>query len=130
MENDRQYLAREEYETLAGITDMPLDVYIRLEYRARKEIDKHTFGRLIELPEQTNDVKMCMVELINLFHNEETKQAENSATSESIDGYSVTYQNRVAKVQKELTQNVSAIIRAYLLNSKLEDGTPYMYCGV
>lgn len=122
MKFDGQYLTYTEYVNLGGtLKQMPFNI---AEYKARKQIDEATFGRLINLESQNQDVKMCMYELINEASKDE-KQGTKS--SESIDGYSVTYNSADTKEQQKKYNN---IIREYLIEDTLEDGTPYLYCGV
>lgn len=121
MRFDGQYLTYEEYVNLGGtLTEMPFNI---LEYKARKQIDDRTFGRLINLPEQAQEVKMCMYDLISEINKYETNATKSS---ENIDGYSVSYKDVDTKEQFKKYGN---IIREYLSESKLDDGTPYLYCG-
>lgn len=114
MDFSGQYLTYNEYKVLGGQLDQtPFNL---LEYDVRKEIDKQTLGRLINLEEQRKEVKMCVWELINL------QQSINNGVD--ISGNVVNYTNReIVKVK------VDTIMR-YLLNCRLEDGTPYLYRGV
>ena len=65
MEFSGQYLSYNEYRLLGGTLDQtPFNL---LEFEARKEIDKKTFGRLIGLKNQKQSTKMCVYQLINLF---------------------------------------------------------------
>lgn len=114
MDFSGQYLTYNEYKALGGKLDQaPFNL---LEYDVRKEIDKQTLGRLVNLEKQREEVKMCVWELINL------QQSINNGVD--ISGNVVNYTNReIAKAK------VDTIMR-YLLNCKLEDGTPYLYRGV
>ena len=114
MEFSGQYLTYNEYKALGGQLDQtPFNL---LEYDVRKEIDKETLGRLVNLEEQREEVKMCVWELINL------QQSINNGVD--ISGNVVNYTNR------EIVKAKVDTIRRYLLNCKLEDGTHYLYCGV
>lgn len=114
MDFSGQYLTYNEYKVLGGQLDQtPFNL---LEYDVRKEIDKQTLGRLINLEEQREEVKMCVWELINL------QQSINNGVD--ISGNVINYTN------KEIVKAKSDTIMRYLLNCKLEDGTPYLYCGV
>ena len=114
MEFSGQYLTYNEYRTLGGTLD--LTPFNLLEYEARKEIDRETLGRLINLKEQSQDTKMCMYQLINLY------VSINNGVE--ISGNVINY-NR-----EQIASSISAIIMKYLINSRLEDGTPYLYCGI
>lgn len=124
MEFSNQYLTYEEYTKLGGtLEEMPFNI---LEFRARKQIDNATFNRLVDLKSQVQEVKMCIYDLINTI-NEYNSTENLIKSSESIDGYSVTYKSVDTKEQNKIYGN---IIREYLGESKLDDGTPYLYCGV
>jgi hypothetical protein len=114
MDFSGQYLTYNEYKALGGRLDQtPFNL---LEYDVRKEVDKQTLGRLINLEKQREEVKMCVWELINL------QQSINNGVD--ISGNVVNYKS------KEITKVKSDTIRRYLLNCSLEDGTPYLYRGV
>lgn len=116
------YLNYDEYQLYGGtLEEMPFNL---LEFKARKIIDKYTFGRLIGLENQLQEVKMCVFELISILEN----QKENiGKSSENIDGYSVSYSNGdITNANRDIYNCVSD----YLINCRLDDGTPYMYCGV
>ena len=114
MEFSGQYLTYNEYKALGG--ELDLTPFNLLEYDARKEIDKETLGRLINLDKQKEEVKMCMWELINL------QISINNGVD--ISGNVINYTN------KEIVKAKSDTIMRYLLNCKLENGTPYLYRGV
>ena len=125
MEFSGQYLTYEEYRGLGGTLDlMPFNL---LEFEARKIIDKYTFNRLKNLATQVDEIKMCSYKLINNLNSYNKIIEEKSAiASESTDGYSVSYTNNNVAENKIFED----IIRTYLMNCKLDDGTPYLYCGV
>lgn len=124
MKFNKQYLTYSEYRELGGqLAEMPFNV---LEFKARKIIDTNTLGRLVELETQVQEVKMCMYELINAAQANEITTTQGKS-SESIDGYSVTYGNTTILEQNKQYHD---IIWNYLINCRLEDGTPYLYLGV
>lgn len=114
MEFSGQYLKYNEYLELGGSVDKtPFNI---LEFEARKEIDKKTQSRLINLKEQTIETKMCVFQLINLYIS-----INNGV---EISGNVINYnKDKIAEMTNE-------IIRKYLINSTLEDGTPYLYRGI
>lgn len=114
MDFSKQYLTYNEYKALGG--ELDLTPFNLLEYDARKEIDKETLGRLINLGKQKEEVKMCMWELINL------QISINNGVD--ISGNVINY------TIKEIKKAKSDIIMRYLLNCRLEDNTPYLYRGV
>lgn len=123
MEINGQYLTYEEYKALGGLLDqMPFNL---LEFEARKEIDKYTFGRLIALESQNQNVKLCVMALIDIINS--NKAILKGISSESTDGYSISYTNQNNAETSQKTQN---IIDTYLSDCYLEDGTPYLYRGI
>lgn len=110
------YLTYAEYKAMGG--ELDTTEMTRLEYKARMEIDRLTFGRLIgqDIPEE---VKKCIFELIG---NE--SKVNDTLSSESVDGYSVTY-----KSSDEIQSKKQDIIETYLTGCEI-DGTPCLYRGV
>lgn len=129
MEFGKQYLSYDEYVALGGtLEETPFSI---LELEARKNVDKYTFGRLIDLEEQINEVKLCVYNLINLINAYNIYMVlDKSIANESIDGYSVSYNLANESTSKTKTEEIKSIIKTYLAECKLEDGTPYLYCGV
>ena len=122
MNFDGQYLTFAEYQSLGGtLNEVPFNI---LELTARGMIDERTLGRLQNLPSQINAVKVCVYELIGKMS---TSAFEKDKASESIDGYSVSYATNTSQEQIKAYDD---IIRSNLLMCRLEDGTPYLYCGV
>ena len=130
MEFKKHYLTHEEYQELGGTLDeTPFNI---LELEAQKRIDKYTFGRLKDLDEQINEVKVCAFRLINYLasYNEISSNERGSISSESIDGYSVSYSSLSESVLKANVEQIKTIVKDTLAECKLDDGTPYLYCGV
>ncbi len=129
MEFDNQYLTFDEYKELGGTLDeTPFNI---LELHAQKEVDKYTFGRLMNLEEQINEVKICIFELIkSLASYSKYVESDKSISSENIDGYSISYRGGDENVFKANLVEIKGIIKTYLAECKLEDGTPYLYIGV
>ena len=128
MEFKGQYLTYQEYQLLGGtLEEMPFNL---LEFEARKEIDKYTFGRLINLEEQKDEVKLCVYNLINTLegYNQDTGRNKN-ISSESTDGYNVSYGTNTTETTKAKQSEIKSIINTYLSNLALEDETPYLYRG-
>ena len=114
MDFEGQYLAYDEYQELGGsLEETPFNI---LEFEARKRIDEETQARLIDLEEQKMETKMCVFELINL------QLSINNGID--INGNVVNYD------EKQINSLKKNIIKKCLVNCKLEDGTPYLYCGV
>lgn len=124
MDYNPQYLTYAEYKQLGGkLDEVPFNL---LELRARKKVDDRTLGRLKNITNQITEVKACIFRLIEVMSNNDEKKV-NNITSENTDGYSVSY-GSVTSVEE--TKQYDDIIRDYLLTCQLEDGTPYLYCGV
>lgn len=122
MNFDGQYLTYAEYQSLGGtLAEVPFNI---LELTARGMIDERTLGRLQNLDTQIDAVKVCVFELIGKIS---TSAYEKDKASESIDGYSVSYASGTTDEQKKAYDD---IIRSNLLMQRLDDGTPYLYCGV
>lgn len=124
MNFNSQYLTYAEYKQLGGkLDEVPFNL---LELRARGKIDQRTLGRLKNLPNQITEVKACVFRLIEVMKNDDERKTQNIA-SENTDGYSVSYGTSTSTEEEK---KYDAIIRDYLLTCRLEDGTPYLYCGV
>ena len=128
MEFENQYLTYDEYVSLGGTLDeTPFNI---LELEAQKNIDKYTSGRLKELDKQINEVKVCIYALISLLNTYNNYQNQNKAvSSENIDGYSISYNRPTENVSKAKISEIKDIIRTYLAECYLENGTPYLYIG-
>ena len=129
MEFTKQYLTFIEYQELGGtLEETPFNV---LELEAQKSIDKYTFGRLKDLDNQINEVKVCDYKLIELLNTYSSYDNQNkSISSENIDGYSISYSGASENVSKAKINEIKSIIKTYLAECCLEDGTPYLYVGV
>lgn len=128
MEFSGQYLTYKDYQDLGGtLSEMPFNL---LEYEARQSIDKYTFGRLKDLEEQIEETKLCTYKLIELISSYDKYETQNKGVaSESIDGYSVSYSTPNTSFTMAKNSEIEDTIKTYLVDCKLEDGTPYMYCG-
>ena len=129
MEFGKKYLSFKEYQDLGGeLQEMPFNIF---ELEARKNIDKYTFGRLIDLDTQVTEVKLCVFNLINKLESYKSyDNQDKSISSINTDGYSESY-NGIDKTFVEGKQgDIQSTINSYLNNLRLEDGTPYLYRGV
>lgn len=113
------YLTYEKYIELGGtLEEAPFKL---LEYKSRKQIDKYSFGRLMNgIPEEIEEqIQLAMMSLVNF--NEVNKT--NNLNSETIDGYSVSYGNN-----DEMENTVRTMVGDLLEGLKV-DGVPLTYCG-
>jgi hypothetical protein len=126
--NSKPYLTYQEYKELGGTLDiMPFNL---LEFEARANVDKYTFGRLKNLDEQLEETEMCVYELIGILASyQEYANQNKSVSSESTDGYSISYTQANESVSKTKVKEIKDIIETYLSDCKLTDGTPYLYRG-
>lgn len=132
MEFTNQYLTYAEYQELGGtLLETPFNI---LEIEARKDIDKYTTGKLMDLDSQINEVKICMYMLINEINSYNNLSVNEDGSkviaSENTDGYSVSYLTANESTLKANVERIKTIIKTYLAECRLEDGTPYLYVGV
>lgn len=123
-----QYLTFSEYQSLGGtLTETPFSI---LEYNARKKIDERTFGRLMKLDTQPEEVKMCVFNLVNTLESYGSDNpSKKNVASENIDGYSISYKGADKSVNEAMNVEINDIIDAYLRNT-IVDKTPVLYRGV
>ena len=123
-----KYLTYSEYTSLGGKLDKT--EFIKLEFEARKNIDMFTFGRLKNLKEQVEEVKMCVLKLIDTLNKyKKISSRDKSIQSENTDGYTVTYNNST-NISGFKSEDISDIINECLCDCELENGTPYLYRGI
>ena len=130
MEFNNQYLTFQDYRVLGGkLPEMPFNI---LEFKARKQVDEATLGRLKKLTDYNNEVKMCMYELINTLSDSLASSENNNKniSSETYPGYSVTYQSFDEGVLKTKQNEIRGIIENYLSGCITPDGVHYLYRGV
>lgn len=128
MEIQGQYLTYDEYQELGGSLDQTS--FSILEFEARQSVDKYTFGRLKDLETQILEVKMCIYRLINIINSYKELEVQNKAySSESIDGYSLSFTTPSKATVEARRDEIGEVVKEYLVDCKLEDGTPYLYCG-
>lgn len=121
MEFEGQYLTYEEYKSLGGtLGEMPFNL---LEFNARKEIDKKTQKRLQGIGNNYQEVKLCVYNLIPTLQSYENYSSQNkSISSESIDGYSVSYgganQETTITKNKEIEDIISNYLYGLIVNNE------------
>ena len=124
MDFNEGYLTYEEYKALGGTLDlMPFNL---LEYEARRNIDNRTQNRLKNATDIPQEVKLCEYALINSIYkysNEKHKENIGNITSESIDGYSVSFMTLadIQEVVKSKKSELANIIREYLVEVTYND---------
>lgn len=122
------YLTYDEYTQMGGTAEKT--AFPRLEYMARKRIDRYTQNRVKAMQEVPEAVKRCMVELINSMEKTDpTKTASEAPLSGfSNDGYSESYSEPLTAETQE--NNLYGVIRSMLSGEYDENGTPLLWLGV
>ena len=131
MEFSGQYLTYNEYKALGGTIE--LTPFNLLEFEARRKIDERTFGRLKGVENIPQEVKMCMLALINSINSYGSSTSGNNKNiaSESTDGYSVSYVTggTIQEMIQSKSVELNDIIRTYLIGV-IVNGEHIMYVGV
>lgn len=127
MEFNGQYLTYQEFKTLGGTLDeMPFNL---LEYNARMKIDERTFGRLVEKGQEYQEVKLCVYNMITTLNSYSSYDTQNKAiSSESTDGYSISYGTPQKSVVEAKNSELEDIMNSYLANIVI-DNVPVLYRG-
>lgn len=127
MEFEGQYLTYQEYKALGGTLDeMPFNL---LEFNARKKIDERTFGRLVDKGQEYQEVKLCVYNMITTLNSYSSYDTQNKAiSSESTDGYSISYGTPQKSITEAKNSELEDIIYTYLSNL-IVDGVPVLYRG-
>ena len=127
MEFKGQYLTYQEYLALGGtLEEMPFNL---LEYNARKKIDERTFGRLVDKGQEYQEVKLCVYNMITTLNSYSSYDTQNKAiSSESTDGYSISYGTPQKSITEAKNSELEDIINSYLANVII-DNVPVLYRG-
>ena len=120
MEFEGQYLTYQEYLALGGTLDeMPFNL---LEFNARKRIDKRTFGRLVDKGQEYKEVKLCIYNMIITLNSYSSYDTQNKAiSSESTDGYSISYGTPQKSTTEAKNSELEDVIDTYLSNLIVDD---------
>lgn len=127
MEFKGQYLTYQEFKTLGGTLDeMPFNL---LEYNARKKIDERTFGRLVDVGQEYQEVKLCVYNMITTLNSYSSYDTQNKAiSSENTDGYSISYGTPQKSITEAKNSELEDVINSYLANVDI-DNVPVLYRG-
>lgn len=127
MEFEGQYLTYQEYKTLGGTLDeMPFNL---LEFNARMKIDERTFERLVDKGQEYKEVKLCVYNMITTLNSYSSYDTQNKAiSSESTDGYSISYGTPQKSTTEAKNSELEDIIDTYLSNL-IVDNIPVLYRG-
>lgn len=132
MDFSGQYLTYLEYTALGGtLAEMPFNL---LEFQARKQIDLRTQQRLVGEETIPQEVKMCEYYLINkidAYINTINNAENNGITNESIDGYSVSYNDitKIEEIIKSKSKEIDDMTMTYLYGV-IVNGEHLIYNGV
>ena len=107
------YLEFSDYESYGG--NLEKAAFDRFSYRAERLIEAHTFSKLAgaEYKDIPEEVKRCAFELIEYIAENFINGSVSEKTSESNDGYSVSYENKNAE------REISDLIYTYLSDTDL-----------
>ena len=96
---------------------IPQGSFSKFEYKARIELDRFTFGRLKGMKIIPEEVQQCICEMAEYLYSESLKMQNSGISSESTDGYSVTYQKE--KVRSAISKELYQIALKYLSDKGL-----------
>lgn len=136
------YLTYDEYQAMGGI--LSAAAFAKYESEARIKVDYYTFKRLTKDTEFSENVKLCMMKIIGLLNDYEKyygKVADMSTPilqSQSNDGVSVSYGGYVGNtapsdiksIKTQTDDNISMVIREYLISETNMSGQYLLYRGV
>ena len=122
------YLTYAEYTAMGGTISQA--AYNRLEFKARKIIDQHTYGRLMALETQSESVKMAMFELVGLVQKSDVTSADSKQiSSESVGDVSTSYAAVTIASFEQLKAESLDVIGSHLSDEKLKMVLPYFIWG-
>jgi len=99
------YITFDQYRELGGTLDQPK--FVRREFEARKEIDLHTFDRLINIDPVPEELKMCALELIERGYLGALDG--NDIQSGGASKASVTYKDNEGKADETIRRCLSGL---------------------
>lgn len=130
MEFSGQYLTYNEYKALGGSLDQtPFNL---LEFEARRIIDNRTLQRLKSIKEIPEEVKMCMLSLVDTINSYANKsQTSKNISSESVGSYSVNYATgtQIQEIVKSKNAELTDVVLTYL-TGVIVNGEHVVYSGV
>ena len=127
MEFENQYLSFVDYTRLGGkLSVMPFNI---LEFEARRIINRRTQNRLVGVKDLPQEVKMCMFALINTISNYNAKNENVGISSETTDGYSISYSNVTRETINTKISELQDIVSNYLIGVVVNN-EHILYLGV
>lgn len=125
----KRYLTYAEYQAYGG-TLSEADFSLS-EFRAQKRIDYLTDGRVADMAEVPEEVKLCILSLIKVDSKAGVDaQADNPlVASFNTDGYSESY-GSAAEQTAALQKAMNTTIREMLYGVTNDEGVPLLYRGL
>ena len=120
------YLEEAFFRANGGSDRVTPAAFPRLEFRAEKIIDRHTFGRVRVMQNVPEAVKRLMVELVNLEQSRSEAVETPAVKSFSNDGYSESYE---VITPEQAEQMELSLICTYLSGETNDRGVPLLYLG-
>lgn len=122
------YLTYAEYQLMGGT--LSEQEFIRLEFKARKRIDRLTDSRVQNMASVPEAVKMCMYSVITLIGTvgAEAQATNPTVTSYNTDGYSESYGHSLSVEAADIS--VDKTIKSDLYGELDDNGVPLLYRGV
>lgn len=128
------YLSIDEFEEMGGAVGIEDEVYARLEAKARAQLDRLTFGRLKHETNIRENVKYCMVDLINAVYADESAgavAAGREISSMANDGVSISFAaGSTNGGARGISARYAGIVRSWMMCEIDAHGLPLMYPGV
>lgn len=124
------YLTYDEYENMGG--SAAEDLYPRLEAKARAQLNRVTFGRIVGEKPVRENVKYCMFDLISAIEADEGMGGltiGREVASMSNDGVSVSF-TASGSGGGTSAARYTAIVRSWLADETTACGIPLLYAGV
>lgn len=124
------YLTHEEWTRMGGEVIDALQ-YSRMEFKARKMIDRLTYGRVVNEEPVREAVKYCAFDLIRAMAADEATAGASGReiASMSNDGVSVTYASG-SNASGSISTRYAQIARGWLQGEMTACGLPLLYAGV
>lgn len=132
MKFEGQYLTYNEYKSLGGnLDETPFNL---LEFEAQRKIDEKTQWRLKNVENIPQEVKMCVLSLINnlqTYISESNNISNKNIASESVGSYSVSYAtgSQIQEIIKSKNIELNDIIMTYL-TGVIVNNEHLVYLGV
>lgn len=121
------YLTYEEYINYGGTAEQT--AFPAMEFKARKQIDYLTAGRVQNMQTVPEAVKLCMICIMNMdaASGAEAQATNPQMTSFNTDGYSESYGHALSA--EDTAKEIKKQIVAMLYGEVDDNGVPLLYRG-